>query len=243
MIEKIILIAIFLFPFQSLGLRLAGSKYDITSFILIIVVYLGFLFGKLRLKKSYIVGIFIFLIYQIAVFTLIKIPPFPRFLSGMVWFGGLLLIAAFSTSIRFRYQQKNLFKIIIVTLTVSEVYALLESFAFGVVRPKAWFGEPSYAGLAFSGLSAASICILLSDLKISISQKVVLLLSFMIATYSLYLTLSTHAFTLIIVVTMFLISKNFGRISVFLRKGLFSLPIVISALIGVVTYLLSNNKW
>jgi hypothetical protein len=239
MIEKIILIAIFLFPFQSLGLKVFGSRYDVTAFILTGLVYLGFLFGNLRTKNIYILPICIFFIYQIAVYFLIRIAPFPRFLSGMVWFGGLLVIVAFSSSIKFLYQQKNLFKIIIVTSNISIVYALLQNFAFGVVRPHAWFGEPSYAGLAFSGLSAASLCSLLSDLTISKIQKVALLLLFIIATYSLYLTLSTHSFTLIIVVIMFLVSKNFGRASVFLRKGLFTLPIIIPFVIGVVEYLLS----
>lgn len=243
MIEKIILIAIFIFPFQSLALRVAGSRYDLTVFMLSSLVYLGFLFGKFRIKKSYILGICIFFIHQIAVYLLIEIAPVPRFLSGMVWFGSLLVIVAFSTSIKFRYQQKNLFKIIIITLNISIVYALLQNFAFGVIRPQAWFSEPSYAGLAFSGLSAASLCSLLSDLKISRSQKVVLLSLFIIATYSLYLTLSIHIFTLLIVVTMFLISKNFGRISVLLRKGLFVLAIIIPAIIGVVSYLLSNPHY
>lgn len=239
MIEKIILIGIFLFPFQSLALRVAGSRYDLTAFILSVLVYLAFLFGKLRIKRSHVLGICIFFIYQIALFLLIGISPFPRFLSGMVWFGSLLVIVAFSNSIKFLYQQKKLFNIIIVTLSISMVYILLESFAFGVIRPRAWFGEPSYAGLAFSGLSAASLCSLLSDLKVGVSQKVVLLLLFITATYCLLLTLSIHSFTLVIVVTMFLISKNFGRISVFLRKGLFALPIITLAIVGVVNYLLS----
>jgi hypothetical protein len=244
MTEKIILIAIFLFPFQSMGLRIRGSRYDITAFILIsLVVCLGFLSGKLRIKKSYTLGIFIFFIYQVAVFSLMTIPPLPRFLSGMLWFGGLLVIVAFSNSIRFRYEQKNLFKIIIVTLSISIVYVLLQKFAFGAVRPKAWFDEPSFAGLAFSGMSAASLCSLLSDFKISVSQKLVFVLSFIISSYCTYLTLSAHVFTLIIAVAMFLISRNFGRISVFLRKGLLLLPIVIPAFISVVTYLLSNEHY
>jgi hypothetical protein len=239
MIEKIILIAIFLFPYQSLALKIAGSRYDLTAFILIILVYLGFLFGKLRIRGSNFLGICVFFTYQIAVFLLMKIPPLPRFLSGIIWFGSLLVIVVFSTSIRFFYRQEKLPNIIIVTLSISMVHALLQKFAFGAIRPQAWFSEPSYAGLAFSGLSAASLCILLSGLKISISRKMFFLLLFAISSYSLYLTLSIHFFTLVITVTMFLISKNFGRISVFLSKGIFALPVIIPTLIGVVNYLLS----
>ena len=242
MIEKIILIAIFLFPFQNLSLELSNSKYDITCFILILFIYFGILTGKFRIPIKYIIGVLIFFIFQTSVYSYLQIAPFGRFFSGMVWFGNLLIIVILSNSLQLLCRQKNIFKVIIITLIISIMYALLQHFQYGIERPMAWFGEPSFAGLGFSALSAASLCTLLSDLKISKNQKILLQLIFITATYSLYLTLSTHVLTFMITVFLFLLSKYFTQLSkLFSPKGFLIVSMIISALL-IALGLLANNK-
>lgn len=244
MIERIILIAIFLFPFQIVALRISSSRYDITCFILISLIYFNFLLRKIRIQQKYLIGVLIFFSFQVLVYTYLRIAPFERFLSGMIWFGSLLIIVAFSDYLQLLYRQKNIFKTIIITLSISIIYALLQHFQGDIQRPTAWFDEPSFAGLAFSALSAASFCTLLSNLKISRNQKILLLLIFITSTYSLYLTLSTHVLTFAITVFLFLVSKYFTQLSKLLSpQGILVTSITISALVIGLNFLATNEHF
>ncbi len=128
MIEKIILFGVVLFPFHNLSLSLAQSRYDLTAFILL-TVSIYFTFKNGSVSKRTILYMQAFVLMQILVFAFINIAPYHRFISGIVWLGGLYLILL--SGKKFNYRQDAVFKMIMYVMLLS-AFCIFPSTSFGV---------------------------------------------------------------------------------------------------------------
>lgn len=200
MIETIILLGVALFPFHSLSLPLAQSRYDLTAFILLsVAIYYTFKNG--RVSQRTILYMFAFVLIQILVFVFINLAPYHRLISGIVWLGGLFLVIL--SAKRFRYRQAAVFKTIIYVLVLSAFHIFFQFFFLGQSGPTAWFREQSYAGSALYS-AAAGILSTIVIVKMPTHTRLVLGIAFLVFLSAALLTLSMHVFTFILVVTLVL---------------------------------------
>ena len=143
-----------LFPLQFLALRIYGSSFDVSSILIILFIsllVLKILFLDVSGKNKKTVSlILIFLGIQLLLFLINDTPLF-RFVSGLVWFGGLLLVYLFKNDIKIDFQIVH--KIISHTIFISALIMIFEWFLHK--RPKAFFDEPSYASVAIYSISSA----------------------------------------------------------------------------------------
>jgi len=146
----------------------------------------------------------LFALIQITIFSVVNVAPPQRLLSGLVWFGGLVLI--FLTKNKIHYSRSIVTIIILITLGISSVSCLHSVFEDGIYsRPHAWFDEPSYAGLSFYAAAAgifAVIYVLRLKLKFQILGLLLLSLYFVtaIATFSMHII--SFLITLLLVILM-----------------------------------------
>jgi hypothetical protein len=241
MMEKIILLGVFLFPFHNFSLSLAESRYDLTAFILLtIAIYFTFKNGSVSERTVFYVLAFVSM--QLLVFAFINIAPYPRFISGIVWLGGLFLILL--SAKKFNYPKDAVCKIVIYVLLLSAFYIFFQFFYyFGESRPRAWFGEPSFAGLAFysaaAGILSTIICV-----KMPTRTRLILGISFLIFFSSALLTFSTHFVTFLFVITLvyFLQWPKKKFLSISLKRTLALLTIG-SILAFISSYLISLEHY
>jgi hypothetical protein len=194
----------FLFPFQIFALSVAGSKYDLTSFVYLFIA-LWSTFKSNLVNKRALLLFSIFLLIQIFVYLFFGFAPFYRLFSGLVWFGGLLLLLW--SGYRIDYDRKIVMKIILGLLLLTAFYIFLQRFFLGIDRPKAWFGEPSFAGLCLYSGSAGIFSILYSGITFSRLQKRNLRILFLVIFFAGTLTFSMHIVTFIMTISFLLISK------------------------------------
>ena len=214
MIEKIILFGVVLFPFHNLSLPLGQSRYDLTAFILLsVAIYYTFKNG--RVSQRTVLYMLAFVLMQILVFAFINLAPYPRFISGIVWLGGLFLIIL--SAKRFRYRQGAVFKTIIYVLVLSAFYIFFQFFFLGQARPRAWFGEPSYAGLALYS-AAAGILSTIVIVKMPTHTRLVLCIAFLVFLSAALLTLSMHFVTFLLVVALIFFLRSSKHILSFSPK-------------------------
>jgi len=131
--------------------------------------------------------------------------PWYRVASGLVWFGGLILIFLNRTQIEI--DEKKYFYLIIITLSISAAFIMLQNFINGdSVRPRAFFSEASYAGLSLYAASAGLLACMLS--VPSKKRKLIFGLASLIFYYSATLTKSLHILTFFLVFTFIFFSKT-----------------------------------
>ena len=217
MIEQIILFGVVLFPFQNLSLPLAQSRYDLTAFVLLsVAIYYTFKNG--RVSQRTILYMLAFILMQILIFVFINLAPYYRLISGLVWLGGLFLIIL--SAKRFRYRQGAAFKTIIYVLVLSAFYIFYQFFFLGQSRPSAWFGEPSFAGLALYS-AAVSIMSTIVIVKMPTHTRLVFGIVFLVFLCAALLTFSMHIVTFILVVALVFFLWNSNKILSFSPKRTF----------------------
>lgn len=194
----------FLFPFQNFALSVAGSKYDLTAFVYLFLALWATVKSNFVNKRT-ILLFSIFLLIQIFVYLYFGYAPFHRLFSGLVWLGGLLLLLW--SGYRIDYDRKIVMKIILGLLLLTALYIFVQGFFLGIDRPKAWFGEPSYAGLCLYSGSAGIFSILYSGIKFSKKQKRNIKILFLLFFLAGTLTFSMHIVTFIITISFLIISK------------------------------------
>ena len=240
MIEKIILFGVVLFPFHNLSLSLAQSRYDLTAFILL-TVSIYFTFKNGSVSKRTILYMQAFVLMQILVFAFINIAPYHRFISGIVWLGGLYLILL--SGKKFNYRQDAVFKMIMYVMLLSAFCIFSQYLFWGESRPQAWFGEPSYAGLALYSASAGILCTIII-IKMPMQTRFVLSVAFLVLMSAAFLTLSMHflTFLLAVILVFFLQSSKNNFLSISPKRALILLTIG-SILLFISSYLIGLDHF
>jgi len=217
----ILIMAIILFPLQKIAILLMGSRYDLTAFMLLFLsLYSYIFFNKSTLSKIIFLSFFAI---QILTTLYFNIAPYYRFISGIVWLGGLLLLILGGKNIL--YSQKLIAKAIITVLIITSVYIFFEGFILQVDRPQAWFYEPSFAGLClYSG--AAGLLISLILVKQNKRMRNLLLICLIILLTAAVLSFSMHFITFVVSIGLFfifllplLITIDFKKVFLFLSFG------------------------
>jgi hypothetical protein len=192
--EYLILVGVLLYPFQNISLVVYGAPFDMTIFFLLLSAVLATAQGLMISQRTFLFLV-LFLTVQVIVFVTISPAPFYRLMSGLIWFGGLVLI--FLSKHLFDYKLSTAVKLITTILLISAMYCFYLAGINGLSsRPSAWFSEPSFAGLSFYSASAGFVG-MLTLLKLSPRSA---LITFSLATIFFmagFLTLSIHIVTFI----------------------------------------------
>jgi hypothetical protein len=150
-------LAIFLLPLQVLSLFLMGSRYDLSAFIaLALAVAVIVRRGMRPTSAAVLVG---FTALHVVLFAWFGIAPFYRVVSGVVWLGGLLYFLLEGD--RLVYRQHDAYRVLVGVLGVSAMYIFIQVLVGVPDRPKAWFHEPSFAGLCLYGAAAGVLTTLI----------------------------------------------------------------------------------
>lgn len=225
MLKLALTASIFLFPFQLFSPAIAESRYDLSCFILLGLAIYCFL-NNFKFRKISFSALLVFSLVQIAVLFIFDLPPLSRFISGFVWFGGLLFVGIMAPAISNQkfYKIQTSVNTLLWTVSFSGLVILIQYFLFEEVRPKAFFGEPAYAGLIFYSASVALVAVAVKFKTTTKSKGLIILYSIFFA-YLGFLTRSLHLVTFL--VTLFLVFglKYFGRrkIRIPSLKAIFSL--------------------
>jgi hypothetical protein len=201
--EKLIFVGVVFFPFQNLALAVAGSLYDVSCFIILLAAIVATFINQSICRRT-LIWFCIFITIQIIIFTIINVAPFYRLISGLVWFGGLILLYLSRTNID--YRRDVVFKLIIASLFISAIYCIYSITNNGMFsRPSAWFSEPSYAGLSFYSAAAGLIGILLL-LEIKNGLKILFVsfasLFFLAALATLSMHIVSFLIAIFVIITM-----------------------------------------
>jgi hypothetical protein len=196
-------VAVLLFPFQNFSLALASSQYDLASFVFL---PLGFwaTFKNGRVFPNTLLVFFVFVFIQILTYLTFGYAPFYRLVSGIVWFGGLVILVY--SARRIPYDKKNVQSIIIGLLLATAIYIFI-MFLLGQDRPKAWFGEPSYAGLCLYSCCAGIFAVLYNARQLQPKEKRNFQICFIIIFAAGVLTFSTHILTFLITISLLIFSR------------------------------------
>lgn len=208
----VLLITLFAYPLQSLSKFLFSTLYevspfDLSSLLLAIIILTKVIRSKLNF---FWVIILLFIIFEFLCFYMIGKSSLISFLYKL-FIINLLIITA--------YGAKNFecdFKLMFMTILFSSILALIPiPFEFYLndshIRPKSFFMEPSYAGLAFYSVSSGLISILFFcntpfKRKFLIIFGIVIFMIGAVLTRSIHIT--TFTFTFIIIVLFYTIITN-----------------------------------
>ena len=197
MTKIIIVISILLFPLQNLSLFLMGSRYDLTAFLLLwVAIHTIIVHG---ISKRTLFFTYIFFLVQLILFAFLNIAPYYRFISGLIWLGGLILLLFEGEKIK--YDQMQVFFLIILVLSLSSLYLFFQYFVLGLIRPSAWFREPSFAGLCLYS-AAAGLLVSISILKLKSRIRFFIILLVIVFFCAGVLTLSLHFITFLISISL-----------------------------------------
>lgn len=210
-IEYFIFIALFLVPFQYLGFGFdtSSKNYDVTFFIIYLVLF--FLFLN-KIKYNYIFFIIIFYFVQLFLFLgffyfdNLVIPHymhyheyklFPKFLISFFTINLYFLILFYRKDFKLNYNI--LLYVFLTTLIISIFYLYYQYFINNFsnnIRYQSTFNEPTYAGIFFYS-SFLSICVLIFYEKIYYKKLIYIVLNLLVL-YSAFLTKSLHMISLIL---------------------------------------------
>jgi hypothetical protein len=198
-----------LFPLQFLALRIYGSSFDVSSILIVLFINLLALkilaFDVSGKNKQAVSLILIFLGIQLLLFLINGTPLF-RLVSGLIWFGGLLLVYLFKNDIKIDFRITH--KIISNTLFITALVMIFEWFLHK--RPKAFFDEPSYASVAIYSISSAYFgCFIFFEDLGKKKNKLYLLGCFYF--FVGLLTTSMHIVSFTIVICLFLLIASNKR--------------------------------
>lgn len=231
MLKKIIFISILLFPFQNLSVFLMGSRYDLTAFLLLSVAFYSLI--SLGISKQRLLYVYSFILIQTIIFAVLNIAPYYRFISGLIWLGGLIVFLLLGEKIK--YNQSVAFHSIVFILSITSIYIYFEFFYLGQIRPSAWFHEPSFAGLSMYSASAG-LLISIFTVRLTARIKIILILIFLCLFGASILTYSMHFVTFLISISLFFSYLLLYKTNKFSTKRIFILVII-----GVLLYLVGSN--
>ncbi len=196
------------------------STYHVSCFILLYISTFSFL-RKGKFNSKTVLLLLFFFVSQFLVAYFFGIAPLHRFLSGLVWFGGLLIV--YSQGRFINCDPKLIFKCLILTAFVSVFIGLIQYHVFYIDRPKAFFTEPSTAGLFFFSMALA-IVFILANFKLKF-RYTILSVAFLVSLFYIgILTKSMHFITFILSLTILYLLIYYNKIlSIFSTKYLLKL--------------------
>ena len=204
-----------LFPFQNLSLQF-GAIYDLSSIFLLAFIFLFNLKIFFNPRKIFVISkkigylLLIYFTIQLVLFFFNE-TSLHRLISGLVWFGGLFIIFLSRKEITVDFLLT--YKIIFLVILFSSFVILFEFLKYDF-RPRAFFTEPSYAGLVLFSMSAGYIGSLMIGKDLIIKNKTLFLYGFYFFFVAL-LTKSLHIFSFLAVLTpitlifLYDLKKNF----------------------------------
>ena len=207
--EKLSIVAMLLIGFQYFALPLYTSRYDISSFLLVLSAAIATKKSKL-ISKTLIIVLTAFILIELVKYLNFQIAPVHRIFSGLVWIGGLILI--FMKKDFIYYDQEKIFKAILIGTFITCTFMIIQNIG-GMYRPMGLFDEPSYAGLFLYSISSAFFgAAILSN--ISFKYRLLNVVFGLIVMSFALLTLSMHivTFSIVLSTTLFiLLSINSSR--------------------------------
>lgn len=216
--------ALFL-PFDNLALKIFSSSYDLSSFLILLAVFLNFIIFS---KSVNYLFIFLFILAQLIIFSFNDAPLY-RLISGTIWFGGILLI--FTTTSGININIPRVYKCLQISISFSALYCLFELFIFDSdFRPKGWFSEPSPAGLVFY---SASLALFYSAFIVKNSVSYIIYIQAITLLVIALFTKSMHLVTFILTFFLLFFSMPYPRSKAF--KSLIFLGLLSSVIIVLVS--------
>jgi len=171
---KLVYLAVFLMQFQNVSIGVFGSRFDASCFVLLFCVLL--LLTSTPIKLVCLMIILFFVALQLLIWSYFQIAPVHRLLSGLVWFGGLVMIALLSE--KGYYSRLKVFHICNISITGLAFVLIFQKFFLGSGRPSGFMDEPSYAGLLVFGWAFVILVRMLDNSKFGISIGIINVLSF-----------------------------------------------------------------
>lgn len=214
--QVLLYLGIVLFPFQNLSILL-NSSYDFSAILLLSYIFLlsfEVIKKPMSIKFRRILKYFIVFIFVQLILFYFTDTPFYRLLSALVWFGGIALFFIFQREIKIDFLKT--YKIIFISLLFTSFFIITDFFLFNI-RPKAFFSEPSYAGLVLFSFSAAHFaCYILNQNLLGKKSYTLWTGTFFFIISSL--TKSMHIFTFLIVLTivLFISIKKYNHLKIYL---------------------------
>jgi hypothetical protein len=208
--------------FQNFSISIYSSRYDLTCFILLLLVFFLMIFGKRNTYISFALLTFFFL-QQILLWLYVGETPYHRLLSGLVWLGGLLSLAIFSR--KMSYNKNMAYKLITFVAISLATVIYFQYLVMNYDRPSGFFDEPSAAGLVLAAAAGMFLfrVAYLRKFGSKISYRDILF--FLISLVGLMLTGSMHLLTFLlaaaVIVFLFGIAQNFGVTGIVLSSFLF----------------------
>ena len=243
MTKYAIYLSIILFPIQILSIKIGQTEFDLSS-ILISLTTLYIFFFKKKKNNIHLIILFIFTIYQLIIFTYSP-APFTRFISALYWMLVFLMMFCINEDFKINYQyvENIITSILLVSCAVCwfQYYYIItpEEYSQSVkARAAGFFGEPSFAGLAFFSAAVGSIANFLYK-----KNNVRHLFIFIIFFSTGFLTLSMHIVTFFLALfTIFIFIMYKNNLKFFQRIILFFFSIIIFIfIVGICIYYLDRN--
>lgn len=220
------------YPLQVLALPIATSKFDIFPIILLFVLSLEVVIKKKinRISKSNLIYILFFCSVSIVIFIIFRYATLSRFVSGIFWLTGLLYVNFTASSL----YSKKFYNMMTLLGVVVVLCILFQYFFLNHPRPKAFFIEPSTAGLVLYSLALMmGYRYLLKRGRGNIKKEFFLFFLFAI---SGFLTQSSHLFLLIIVPAILLIYAID-------KRTLSKIIVIAPPFFLLLLYVITNNEY
>jgi hypothetical protein len=227
--QTIFYLAVILMPFQIASLSIDGVGFDLSS-----IFFFAFIVA-ISLKGIYWVNllkILLFYVWQFFIFFVYPVAPTPRFLSSVIWVGGMIL--GYFVKIKKVVDFSKTYYLIVAGGMINAV-VMYQEFFQDIERPQGFFKEPSFAGLFMYGVSAGLIYLFISSPKSFFKVMQFVLALFFLSAAIMTKTSHVVAFTIVFVcMAIFLwgflnIKKHFFMTSMFILLTLtFLYPIYFS---------------
>lgn len=187
-------IFILLYPFQILALEVGTTRFDLFP-ISIVLLNLLLLLSKLSKRYFYVNRRYFFisiilLVANILAYFNFSFQPNYRFFSGFFWVINLLILGYFS---RFGYSKRFYSNFFSITIVIA-IVIILQNILGLSNRPKAFFHEPSTAGLVLYSFAFVYLARILLRVK-NKKSNIILFSIFFLSALS---TRSSHLFVFVI---------------------------------------------
>ena len=208
--ENLSVVAMFLIGFQYFAIPFYNSRYDLTCFLLLLSTVLATKNSKL-MSQTLIIVFATFVSIELFKYLYFQTAPLHRLFSGLVWFGGLILI--FLKKDFIYYNQKKIFNAILSGLFVICAFMFFQYItgsqwpvvlSTSVHRPTGLFDEPSYAGLFLYSISSAFFGVVLLA-RIKLNHKLFYTMLGVLTFILGLITMSLHIVTFFIVFPVILL--------------------------------------
>ena len=208
-----------LMVFQNIAIPAASSRYDLTCFLLLFAT-LFFQKNRKELSLSIVLLFLFFICLELLKSIYFPYSPLGRTFSGIIWFGGLLII--FLKKDYIFYDQNSIYKAFIfgffatvLGMTYQLIFGMETALSSSFFRPVGFFDEPSYAGLFMFSIAAGffALCVLKKNKKKELLFYVIL---GSIAIIYASLTFTMHVFTFFLMLgLMILISLSISKNAIY----------------------------